>query len=89
MTLTSVILNINCWLIICQQKLTKINFWQLSKIILYRKNIPHTPSNVGVLLRIIFSHTADEAMSGELVKACVPGKNCSLPEKIEFLIEFP
>ena len=36
---------------------------------------------------IIFSHTPDEAMSVGLVKACVPGKNCSVPEKIEFLIE--
>ena len=43
---------------------------------------------MGVLLRIIFSHTPDEAMSGGLAKACVPGKNCSVPEKIEFLIEY-
>ena len=40
---------------------------------------------MGVLLRIIFSHTPDEAMSGGLPKACVPGKNCSFSEKIEFL----
>ena len=26
-------------------------------------------------------------MSGGLVKACVPGKNCSVPEKLEFLIQ--
>ena len=26
-------------------------------------------------------------MSGGLVKACVPGKYCSVPEKIEFLID--
>ena len=51
------------------------------------KNIPHTPSSVGVLQRIIFSHTPDEAMSGGLAKACVPGKNCSVSEKIEFLIK--
>ena len=44
-------------------------------------------SNVGVSLRIIFSHTPDEAMSDGLVKACVPGKNCSVPEKIEFLTD--
>ena len=69
------------------KKLVKIIFWQLSKIILYRKNIPHTPSNVGVLLRIIFSHTPDEAMSGGLAKVC-PRKNCPVPEKIEFLIEY-
>ena len=25
-------------------------------------------------------------MSGGLAKACVPGKNCSVPEKLEFLI---
>ena len=42
---------------------------------------------MGVLQRIIFSHTPDEAMSGGLAKACVPGKNCSVPEKIEFLKE--
>ena len=40
---------------------------------------------MGVLLRIIFSHTPDEAKSGGLVKACVPGKNYSVPEKIESL----
>ena len=34
---------------------------------------------------IIFSHTPDEAMSGGLAKACVPGKKYSVPEKIEFL----
>ena len=49
--------------------------------------MPHTLSNVGVLQRIIFSHTPDEAMSGGLVKACVSGKNCSVSEKIEFLKE--
>ena len=70
---------------------TKIILWQLSKLklcinIIY-KNIPHTPSKVGVLQRIIFSHTPDEAMSGGLVKVCVSGKNCSVPDKIEFLIE--
>ena len=30
-----------------------------------------TPSNVGVLVGIIFSHTPDEAKSGGLAKACV------------------
>ena len=34
----------------------------------------------------IFSHTPDEAMSGGLAKACVSGKNCSVPEKLEFLL---
>ena len=52
------------------------------------ENIPHTPSNVGVLQRIIFSHTPDEAMSGGLAKACVSGKNCSVTEKTEFLTHF-
>ena len=52
------------------------------------ENIPHTPSKVGVLQRIIFSHTPDEAMSVGLAKACVPGENCSVPEKTEFLIIF-
>ena len=40
-----------------------------------KDNIPHTPSKVGVLVRIIFSHTPEEAMSGGLAKACVPSKN--------------
>ena len=52
-------------------------------IILY--NVLQTPSKVGVLHRIIFSHTPDEARSGGLVKACVPRRNCSVPEKLEFL----
>ena len=44
---------------------------------------------MGVLLRIIFSHTPDEAKSGGLAKACVPGKNYSVPEKIESQNEKP
>ena len=32
---------------------------------------PHTPSKVGVLESITFSHTPEEAMSVGLVKACV------------------
>ena len=43
---------------------------------------------MGVLLRIIFSHTPDEAKSGGLAKACVPGKNYSVPEKIESLKKY-
>ena len=43
---------------------------------------------MGVLHRIIFSHTPDEARSGGLAKACVPGKNYSVPEKIELLNEY-
>ena len=34
---------------------------------------------------IIFSHTPDEARSGGLAKAFVPGKNYSVPEKFESL----
>ena len=41
---------------------------QNSKIIY--NNIPHTPSKVGVMARIIFSFTLGEAMSVRLVKAC-------------------
>ena len=41
---------------------------------------------MGVLHRIIFSHTPDEAMSGGLAKACVPRKNYSVPEKPESLL---
>ena len=48
-------------------------FWQKFKIMKY--NILHTPSKVGVLVSIIFSHTPEEAMSGGLAKACVPIKN--------------
>ena len=40
---------------------------------------------MGVLVGIIFSHTPDEAKSGGLAKACVPGKNYSVSEKIELL----
>ena len=36
----------------------------------------------------VWGNTPDEAMSDGLVKACVPGKYCSVPEKIEFLIEY-
>ena len=40
---------------------------------------------MGVLLRVMFSHIPDEAKSGGLAKTCVPGKNYSVPEKIESL----
>ena len=40
-----------------------------------------------IYIIIIFSHTPDEAMSGGLAKACVPRKNYSVPEKIEFLYD--
>ena len=42
---------------------------------------PHTPSKVGVLESIIFSHIPDEAMSVGLAKAYFPSK------KLSFLIE--
>ena len=87
MAITSVIANIKCWLTIYQH-IEKINPLAILKNYFIYENIPHTPSNVGVLQRIIFSHTPDEATSGGLVKACVPGKNCSVPEKIKFLIEY-
>ena len=76
-----------CWLV----------FWQLYKkpknlaniqIILYSIIFLQTLPNVGVLHRIIFSHTPDEARSGGLAKACVPGENYSVPEKIELLNEY-
>ena len=40
---------------------------------------------MGVLQRIIFSHTPDEAMAGGLAKACVPGKIVLFQRKLEFL----
>ena len=46
------------------------NFGQNSKFKIIYSNIPQTPSNVGVMARIIFSFTLDEAMSVGLVKAC-------------------
>ena len=39
--------------------------------IIIKENISHTPSKVGVLESIIFSHTPEEAMSVGLAKACV------------------
>ena len=47
-------------------------------------NIPHTPLKVGVLVRMIFSHTPEEAMSGGLAKACVPSKNSFCSREIAF-----
>ena len=60
------------------------NFWQKFKTII-KYNISHTPSEVGVLVSIIFSHTPEEAMSGGLAKACVPSKNQFCSREIEFL----
>ena len=60
------------------------NFWQKFKNII-KYNIPHTPSEVGVLVSIIFSHAPEEAMSGGLAKAWVPSKNQFCSREIEFL----
>ena len=69
---------------ICQQNQ---NLWQKFKTII-KYNIPHTPSEVGVLVSIIFSHAPEEAMSSGLAKACVPSKNQSCSREIEFLNEY-
>ena len=69
MTITSVIKkHIQVDLLSISKKI-KI-FWQNIQIIL-KDNIPHTPSKVGVLESIIFSHSPEEAMSVGLAKACV------------------
>ena len=87
MIITSVIANIKYWLTIYPHIEKNNPFGNYLKKYFIYENIPHTPPYVVVLQRIIFSHTPDEAMSGGLAKACVPGKNCSVPEKIEFLIK--
>ena len=71
-----------------QQTITKNNPLAIIQIILYSITFYRHHQMWAVLYRIIFSHTPDEAMSGGLAKACVPGKNCSVPEKIEFLNEY-
>ena len=48
----------------------KFGQYQNSKFEIIYNNIPHTPSKVGVMARIIFSFTLDEAMSVGLAKAC-------------------
>ena len=62
---------------ICHKQHTKVdlpsinknkNIWQIFKIII-KDNIPHTPSKVSILERIIFPHTPEEAMSVGLAKA--------------------
>ena len=50
-----------------------------SKIVKY--NIPHTPSEVGVMVRKTFSHTPDVAISDGLVKACDQRKSFLLKRK--------
>ena len=47
-----------------------IHFGQTIKFKIIYNNIPHTPSNVGVVARKTFSFTPDEAMSVGLAKAC-------------------
>ena len=51
--------------------------------IVIKNNIPHTPTKVGGLVSIIFSHTPDEAMSVGLVKASIPGKYLFCNREIE------
>ena len=51
------------------------HFGPITKFKIINNNIPHTPSKVGVMARIIFSHTLDEAMSVGLAKACALRKN--------------
>ena len=50
-------------------------------------NIPHTPSKVGVLVRIIFSQTPEEAVSGDWWKLVFPVKIDSVQEKLSFLMK--
>ena len=48
-----------------------IHFGQTTKFKFIYNNIPHTSSYVGVVVRITFSFTPDEAISVGLAKACV------------------
>ena len=88
MTITSVIKTYKSWLTICQQQ--KKNKKYLANIqIIIKDNIPHTPSKVGVLVRMIISHTPEEAMSVGLAKACVLRKKiCSVQEKLSYLLKY-
>ena len=49
-----------------------------------KKNIPQTPSKVGVLQSKTFSNTPDEALFDGLAKACEPWKYYSVIEKLSF-----
>ena len=82
MTITSVIKNIHR----LTNHLSKKKYLANIQIII-KDNIPHTPSKVGVLESVIFSHTPEEAMSVRLAKACVLRKNWFCSREIEFLIE--
>ena len=55
-----------------------IHFGQITKFKVIYNSIPHTPSKVGFMVRIIFSLTLDEAMSVGLVKACAVRKKSIL-----------
>ena len=58
------------------------SIWPKTKFKIIYNNIPHTPSKVGVMARIIFSLTLYEAMSVGLAKACALRKIYSVTEKI-------
>ena len=60
-----------------------IIFGYKTKFKIIYNNIPHTPSKVGVMARIIFSLTLDEAMSVGLAKDCALRKIYSVTEKIK------
>ena len=55
-----------------------IQFGQITKFKIIYNNISHTPSKMGVMVRIIFSLTMDEAMSVGLAKACAVRKKSIL-----------
>ena len=57
---------------------SNIHFGQKTKFRIIYNNIPHAPSKVGVIVRIIFSLTPDEAMSVALAKACTLRKKSIL-----------
>ena len=61
-------------------------FWQKFKNII-NYNISHTPSEMGVLASIIFSHTSEEAMSCGLAKLVFPVKINSVQEKLSSLMK--
>ena len=55
--------------------MVNIQFGLITKFKIMNNNIPHTPSKVGVMVRIIVSLALDEAMSVGLAKACALRKN--------------
>ena len=58
-----------------------IHLAKKTKFKIIYNNIPHTPSKVGVMVRITFSLTLDEAMSVGLVKACALRKKSILSQR--------